>query len=208
MKAIETVYNGNRYRSRLEARWAVFFESAGIEFHYEPEGFDIDGIRYLPDFYLPNVEDGLFVEVKGMFNRYNQEKVKALAKYNKILVVGNIPTQASCGMIDLHDEVKFITDKSYIGLFYSVVNPDDGVRGTDFYLVECPLCKKFFVALYGLTVVFKGGSDSCCQGMPKGKTVDFADLIYVEGNLNMKLVNAYRKARQKRFEFNEREEIY
>ena len=40
IKAIETVYNGYRFRSRLEARWAVFFEAAGIEYEYEPEGFE------------------------------------------------------------------------------------------------------------------------------------------------------------------------
>ena len=51
-KAIETVYKGYRFRSRLEARWAVFFDTLNIEYRYEPEGFDLDGIWYLPDFYL------------------------------------------------------------------------------------------------------------------------------------------------------------
>ena len=37
IKPIETVYNGYRFRSRLEARWAVFFDAAGIEYEYEPE---------------------------------------------------------------------------------------------------------------------------------------------------------------------------
>ena len=31
IKPIETVYNGYRFRSRLEARWAVFFRAVGIE---------------------------------------------------------------------------------------------------------------------------------------------------------------------------------
>jgi hypothetical protein len=50
---IPAEHNGIMYRSRTEARWAVFFESAGISFSYEAEGFDMDGIRYLPDFWLP-----------------------------------------------------------------------------------------------------------------------------------------------------------
>lgn len=51
MKPIETVYKGYRFRSRLEARWAVFFDVLGIEWEYEPEGFDLGGgVRYLPDF--------------------------------------------------------------------------------------------------------------------------------------------------------------
>ena len=53
IKAIETVYNGYRFRSRLEARWAVFFDAAGIKYEYEIEGFDLGKYRYLPDFYLP-----------------------------------------------------------------------------------------------------------------------------------------------------------
>ena len=51
IKAIETVYNGYRFRSRLEARWAVFFDALGVEYEYEPEGFKLpSGKCYLPDF--------------------------------------------------------------------------------------------------------------------------------------------------------------
>lgn len=64
IKAIETEYNGYRFRSRLEARWAVFFDACGIEYVYEPEGFELgNGLRYLPDFYLPN--DDVWIEIKG-----------------------------------------------------------------------------------------------------------------------------------------------
>ena len=62
MKAIETVYKGYRFRSRLEARWAVFFDALDIAWTYEPEGFDLDGEWYLPDFWLPGFD--LFVEIK------------------------------------------------------------------------------------------------------------------------------------------------
>lgn len=51
IKAIETVYNGYRFRSRLEARWAVFFDALGVKYEYEPEGFELpSGQWYLPDF--------------------------------------------------------------------------------------------------------------------------------------------------------------
>lgn len=63
IKPIETVYNGYRFRSRLEARWAVFFDTAGIPYQYEPEGFVLeDGTHYLPDFYLPWFK--CYVEIK------------------------------------------------------------------------------------------------------------------------------------------------
>ena len=57
IKAIETKYKGYRFRSRLEARWAVFFENLGYEWEYEPEGFDLgDGVFYLPDFKITGVD--------------------------------------------------------------------------------------------------------------------------------------------------------
>jgi hypothetical protein len=64
IKPIETVYNGYRFRSRIEARWAVFFDALGIEYQYEPEGFELDdGTYYLPDFWLPSQE--YWIEIKG-----------------------------------------------------------------------------------------------------------------------------------------------
>ncbi len=63
IKAIETTYNGHRFRSRLEARWAVFFRTLGVPYEYEPEGFDLgEGIWYLPDFWLP--EQNCWAEIK------------------------------------------------------------------------------------------------------------------------------------------------
>lgn len=63
IKAIETKYKGYRFRSRLEARWAVFFDALGVRWEYEKEGFEFNGIRYLPDFWLPDLK--LWLEIKG-----------------------------------------------------------------------------------------------------------------------------------------------
>ena len=71
IKAIETSYSGYKFRSRLEARWAVFFDSLGLKWEYEPEGFHLpDGQMYLPDFHLGTYEPGQhtygpWVEIKG-----------------------------------------------------------------------------------------------------------------------------------------------
>ena len=63
IKAIDTIYNGYRFRSRLEARWAVFFDAMGIDYEYEREGYDLGKVGwYLPDFWLPKYE--LWVEIK------------------------------------------------------------------------------------------------------------------------------------------------
>ena len=62
---IETEYRGYRFRSRLEARWAVAFDHLGVEWKYETEGYHIghEARPYLPDFWLPVL--GAWAEVKG-----------------------------------------------------------------------------------------------------------------------------------------------
>lgn len=80
--AIETEYAGCLFRSRLEARWAVFFDALGIEWQYEPQGFDMDTFRYLPDFFLPHAVApgrGTWVEVKGDRNNLDVGRLYAAA---------------------------------------------------------------------------------------------------------------------------------
>jgi hypothetical protein len=60
MYAIQTKFNAHRYRSRLEARYAVLLQCVGLPFH---EGFELESGRYLPDFWLPT--KGIWPEVKG-----------------------------------------------------------------------------------------------------------------------------------------------
>lgn len=73
IRAIETHYKGCRFRSRLEARWAVFFDALGIEWIYEPEGYVVDGKPYLPDFWLPRLE--LWVEIKGNLSHRDMQRL-------------------------------------------------------------------------------------------------------------------------------------
>ena len=65
-----TWYNNYYFRSKLEAKWAVFFDLMKIRWEYEPEAFICaDGSQYTPDFYLPHVflrdeKRGLYLEIK------------------------------------------------------------------------------------------------------------------------------------------------
>lgn len=70
IKAIPTEYAGILFRSKLEARWALFFDQLGIRWEYEAEGYEYEpwpgehkAWRYLPDFWLPDF--GMWCEVKG-----------------------------------------------------------------------------------------------------------------------------------------------
>lgn len=62
IKAIDTVYRGFKFRSRLEARWAFFFDLCGVEWEYELQGYETPAGRYLPDFYLHQYN--VFAEIK------------------------------------------------------------------------------------------------------------------------------------------------
>lgn len=62
IKAIQTEYAGYLFRSRLEARWAVFFNAMGVKWYYEHEGYELSSGWYLPDFWIPGW--GLHIEVK------------------------------------------------------------------------------------------------------------------------------------------------
>lgn len=63
-RPLETYYAGHLFRSRQEAKWAVFFRAMGLQWEYERQGFSVGTPPkpYLPDFYLPEL--GLWVEVK------------------------------------------------------------------------------------------------------------------------------------------------
>lgn len=61
--AIQTHYAGRVFRSRLEARWAVFFDALNVEWKYEDQGYEVAGKRYLPDFFIPSIN--AWCEVKG-----------------------------------------------------------------------------------------------------------------------------------------------
>lgn len=71
IKAHRTTYHGVTFRSRLEARWAAFFDLVGWEWEYEP----IDLVGWSPDFrvVIPcdhsecNGQHVLLAEVKPYF---------------------------------------------------------------------------------------------------------------------------------------------
>lgn len=97
---IETRYAGCRFRSRLEARWGVFFNHLGIRWQYEPEGYTLTtGNRYLPDFYLPDLDQ--WVEVKGKMTHHDFLRITTAATELPavrpaqirpgVLILGSIP---------------------------------------------------------------------------------------------------------------------
>jgi hypothetical protein len=73
MKPLETHYADCRFRSRLEARWAVFFDQMSLRWEYEPDTYLVGGMPYLPDFWLPDLE--AWAEVKGVLSQHDLDRL-------------------------------------------------------------------------------------------------------------------------------------
>lgn len=95
IKAIPTRYAGVNFRSRLEARWAAFFDLANIKWEYEP--FDLEG--WAPDFLLRTELCNVLCEVKPVdlsprrADTSAYEKAKRYWRDYQILMLGIGPIE-------------------------------------------------------------------------------------------------------------------
>jgi len=135
MRVIETSFDGYRFRSRLEARWAVFYKTLKITYEYEKEGYNLNGIYYLPDFWLPAQD--CFVEIKGVEPSFEEEEraLRLLVATKKMVYVffGNIP---------LVEDIPFSTS--------ALACLDEFTLDFYYWWCECPVCGAFGICKYGL----------------------------------------------------------
>ena len=142
MQAIDTFYKDHFFRSRLEARWAVYFDSLKQKWEYEPEGFILEnGVKYLPDFFIPELD--AYVEVKPSINleqndlkgildlyKYDLEyKWKPFSKNKKLLIAIGLPHAHTMWLLsDLNDDdykiievipFAYLEKESYGNFYYS-----------------------------------------------------------------------------------------
>lgn len=143
--AIQTHYNNLFFRSRLEARWAVFFDVLGIRYEYEPEKFQCGDLRYIPDFFLPqigswNSEFGTFFEVKG--TRPDDEGLRKAVELEK-----QVRASVAVAIGDIREP--------------EIVLVDNFGNGNDIYhwqyrFVQCPFCGSF-------SLIYKQGEYYPCE---------------------------------------------
>jgi hypothetical protein len=99
-ESVATRYNGTLFRSRLEARYAVFFDAAGIDWQYEPVPPLVlkrtrrrgDSFWYLPDFVLP--QTNTVCDVKGFLAPDGLQRLLAVARAipHGLTVLGHLPS--------------------------------------------------------------------------------------------------------------------
>lgn len=211
--AIETEYAGYRFRSRLEARWAVFFDACGIKWQYEAQGYEGGGFRYLPDFYLP--EQNVFCEVKGSSVALQADARRMAAvlcsgavpgfvggveraqanepPVSEMVILGDVPEPPRRG-VHLHPVLRHSGQRGLIrtyGLWLPATEPEPGKDGTTLLIERGWLV----AALMGLHVI--DGFEQPEQ--VENWTTDACNVPCAFSNL--KLNKAYEAARQARFEF-------
>jgi len=180
MEAIQTQYDGYKFRSRLEARWAVLFNSLNINYRYECEGYILeDGRKYLPDFYLPNIgsswvndDNGIFVEIKPAHIDVDN-KWELFGKQSEIPIILLGPLDIFNGG-DITNGFHWIHSNDF----------SDG----PYLFCECESCKEI-----GLEFDGRSGRIGCKCGQQKKR--------YNSDSYNIR--KAYRHARQARFEHGE-----
>jgi len=191
LTALETRYAGYRFRSRIEARWAVFFTRLGLDWQYEPQGFKVgsEQLPYLPDFYLP--VQGLYVEVKPAFaDQVDPEGVRRWEAFAGEVVTTWTSERAAifCGRIPDPDKVTE-SGPPWSGKWY-----DDGIYITgdcNYSWCACPTGQHFDIQFEA-----RGGRILCgCKRV-------YDDRYH--GGDDQRILNAYAAARSARFEHGER----
>jgi hypothetical protein len=130
MRAIETHYKGYRFRSRLEARWAVFFDSLGIEWVYEPEGFELsDGSRYLPDFWLPSFSGGMWAEVKPDGGDFSKARALCQESKRSVWLCEGVPDYRAYDIFEFCEADENVGGEGRVQLINGVPNADQAEGG-------------------------------------------------------------------------------
>jgi hypothetical protein len=182
-----TLYREVLYRSRIEARWAVFYDTLGIKHKYEPMWAEVDSrrgyVNYKPDFEITVPHDNYtyYVEIKD-----DSPTQEAITK--------------ACGWArDLGDVIIFFdlkppkSDTESAWLFEWSDLDDQVHRHTNMWWCECPKCGYLGIQEFG---------ELPCKCYPETNSNavrEWEDVFGTAGSLDFtrtpRLLGAYSRAR-------------
>lgn len=127
---------GINFRSRVEAKWATFFDLLGLDWSYEP--YDLEG--YIPDFILVFDKMELLVEVKYELIYENldvhRDKIIQSGWEKSFLIVGCEPWIIEYPDNNERKITKINNENSYVNPGILYVANKDGWEYTCPYFVE------------------------------------------------------------------------
>jgi hypothetical protein len=188
MKAIETRYNGYRFRSRLKARWAVFFDTLSVQYEYEKEGYDLGQYGYyLPDFWLPAFSSWLEIKPDNMClnDEAMKQKYWALAQQtDRVVFLFFACSQIVVTNPDTDPRIH------HCGYYFTPDKDFDGMMAFG----DCFLCSK-------ITLGHWGSHQMYCT--PQYDFLHCATNSQGDGEESPRILRAFEAARSARFEFGE-----
>jgi len=189
IRAKPTRHNDKVFRSRLEARWAVFFDYLGIQYKYEPEWDEVvcDGFKmqYKPDFYLPKMD--LWVEVKSKnleeLTDIEIMKIVGWGKWESIIILAGPPR-----LLDETSEAHYLCTWNPKK---QAINPAQ----RNMWWCECPKCKHIDLRPFG------GIPVKCLESCYPNEEYDLFGNVLPEpaGHKSSRILEAYKVARTYKF---------
>lgn len=146
---IETAWNGVRFRSRLEARWAIFMDSLGVKYVYEPEGYNLDGTLYLPDFLVPHL--GCYLEIKPLFPTESERRKAALlceGLKSNVYIFYEHPCNPWDDSSASESAMAFLHIAPGVDGFGDLY-PETSCEDTSYWWCECPQCHQVGIEYQG-----------------------------------------------------------
>lgn len=225
-KAIQTVYKGYKFRSRLEARWAVFFDALGITWQYEKEGYELPPRPFVAEL-ADAFEDSDFDEKRERqawesrqqligtlwylpdFWLLEQEcwvEIKGEHSTGNEQEVAMRLARATHRRVYLFDTgLEFEVDGEIVPHAWAFEEGTGALLGAGWGWCECPICHQF--AIHNVDPDTGDGSLmhmrcllSHVYGFP-ARTIPTN--IFEHMDATRRLFGAYTKARQARFEYGE-----
>ena len=166
IKAIPTSYKGVQFRSKCEARWAEYFDSLGIRWMYEPEGMDLNGLWYLPDFWLPDCKT--IFEVKGVWDEIDKAKLTAAyleierAELSYRLAIGECEQYRLVLGVVRRD----LTNLEFVGPGAVMIDNRQAI------LARCDDCEEWFFG-----AIFEDLDCPTCDGCPCGSWCHHGEVV-------------------------------
>jgi hypothetical protein len=157
-----TVYSGIQFRSRLEARWARFFDAIEWEWIYEPSVPELEGIQYQPDFLVskPEYAEPILIEVKPLTDdSMSFEQMRELAPWASVVEL------TASSFVLLVGEPGRWKEGALVAPGHVSLGFDPGHEMVWGNFAECEKCGKLELWAFG--------HPRCCPiGRPTGKLLD------------------------------------